>query len=289
MNQFPDFIEVKHGGATIWLERSLFGPAMMNSLANPDAIFAAPDCVMIKDQSKIRVARVRLPAVQFPAPVYVKRYNAFSWRYRIQSFFSRSGALRSLRGAAILRNAGVATANPLAAVEVRLWGMLASSFYLSEEIIAAKTADAYWRENLKTISGKVGLHRRRRFLTDLSGLFKTVHGARIYHNDLKDFNILVREDGNGREEFFVLDLEGVRRCGYLSLRRRVKNLVQLHRTLGRLLSRTDKLRFLKSYLSAERAAQKALAPWVKKILCAGQRADRLSLSKNSVLQRRASG
>jgi hypothetical protein len=244
---------------------------------------------MIKDQKKIRVARISLAAAGVHLSAYIKRYNAFSLRYRIQSLFCRSGAFRSVRGAAILREAEIATAKPLAAVEVHRWGTLEKSFYLSEEIAGAKTADAYWRENLKTLSGPVGFRSRRAFLIDLSRLFRKLHGARIYHNDLKDFNILVRRDRDGKHELFVLDLEGVRRCRKLSARRRIKNLVQLNRTLGRFLTRTEKLRFLKSYLSAGPGFAKAPAAWINKILSASRKGDRLSLAKNRRLTRRKTG
>jgi hypothetical protein len=286
VNEFPDFHKAKHGSATLWVQRSLTSPSMIHLLADADAIFTRPDCVLVKDQRKIKVGRVALPLAMGNTPVYIKRYNCFSLRYRIQTLFFRSGATRALRGAASLQHAQIATATPLAAVEVHRWGMLESSFYIAEEITAAKTADAYWRENLKVLPGPFGFHSRRRFLAELSGLFHKLHGARIYHNDLKDFNILARADRAGGEELFVLDLEGVRHCRSLSARRRVKNLVQLNRTLGRFLTRTEKLRFLKSYLSLsnERAGRPALRAWVKGIMDASAKADRLSLAKRRELQ-----
>ncbi len=256
------------------MERSLSSPSMLHALANVDAMVARPDCVIIKDERKIRVGRVPLSAADGSTSVYIKRYNCFSLRYRIQSLLARSGAVRSLRGAAILRETQIATARPVAAVEVRRWGMLESSFYISEEITAAKTVDAYWREKLRILAGPSGFRARRRFLTGLSRLFQRLHAARVYHNDLKDFNILVHEDGGGDEEFFLVDLEGVRRCHYLSARRRIKNLVQLNRTLGSFLTRTEKLNFLKSYLIDESSSHKALARWVNRIVAAGRRSER---------------
>jgi serine/threonine protein kinase len=272
VNELPDFSKVKQGSATIWVERSLTSPAMMDSLANVDAIIARPDRVIVKDEKKIRVARVSWPTADVRAPVYIKRYNCFSLRYRIQSLFCRSGAVRALRGAAILRGARIATARPVAAVEVHRWGTLESSFYISEELIEAKTTDAYWRENLKTMSGAEGFHVRRRFLADLSGLFRRLHAERIYHNDLKDYNILVRPNQEGKEQFFVVDLEGVRRCRRLSMRRRVKNLVQLNRTLGQFLSRPEKLVFLNSYLANGCKRQQRKPTWVRRILVATAKA-----------------
>jgi len=262
------------------LRRDLAGPAVIELMADPDHLLRHFDCVVIKDQKKIKIGRVLLEWGERKTAVYIKRYNAFSLCYRLQSFFARSAAAKSLRGAAILRQAGILTATPVAAVEMRRWGMLERSFYVSEEIVAAKTANAYWCENLKTIPGLQGFRMRRRFLTELSRRFGRLHRQRIYHDDLKDFNILVREDSQGRHKFFLLDLEGVRRCGYLPARRRVKNLVQLNRTLGRFLSRTEKLKFLKSYLDSGVKNHERQPAWVQHILRESERADRRSLAKS---------
>jgi tRNA A-37 threonylcarbamoyl transferase component Bud32 len=185
--------------------------------------------------------------------------------------------VRSLRGAALLSAAGIAIAAPVAAVEVRRGGMLERSYYIAEEIPGGKTADAYWREDLKGVTGARGFRARRRSLEALGALFETLHRAGIYHNDLKDFNILIRAAGNGEQELFLLDLEGVRRYRVLSARRKVKNLVQLHRTLGKHLSRTQELAVLKSYLRVSAAP----APWVETILAASRRADALSRAKSA--------
>jgi hypothetical protein len=275
VNSFAEFQRIEHRRSTVWARRSFAKSPMIELLADPDLLLARPDCVLVKDQRKITVGRVAL--IPNRRAVYVKRYNAFSFRYRVQSLFCRSGAVRSLRGAALLSGAGIAVAAPVAAVEVRRRGMLERSYYIAEEISGGKTADAYWREELKRIAGRGGFRARRRFLAALGALFKTLHGARIYHDDLKDFNILVRDGQNGEQELFLLDLEGVRRCRVLSARRKVKNLVQLHRTLGKFLSRTEELAVLKSYLRASAAP----ARWVESILAASRRADALSRAKSA--------
>ncbi|MGH7927850.1 MAG: lipopolysaccharide kinase InaA family protein [Candidatus Binatia bacterium] len=277
MKKFSNFIKAQHGSASMRLQRSLASPSMIEQLADADHLLERPDCEIIKDQRKIKVGRVLLQWNAEKMVVYIKRYNAFSLRYRLQSLLARSGAAKSLRGAAILREAEIPTGTPIAAVEVRRWGMLDKSFYLSEEIAAAKTANAYWCENLKSIPGAEGFRMRRRFLTELSRLFRRLHQQRIYHNDLKDFNILVRRDQADREKLFLLDLEGVRRCCYLPRHRRVKNLVQLNRTLGQFLSRAERLGFLRSYLQD---AVEPQAEWVKRILRASEKADRRSSAKN---------
>ena len=218
---FPDFLSQKVGNARICAAVALLASVGSDLLANPDELFGRPDCKISKDQRKIKVGRIDLLIDGVSTGVYLKRYNAFSARYRIGSLVLSSGAVKSVRGAEILSRAGISTATPLASIERRSWGILNSSFFLSKEIIRGKTADAYWRENLTPIRGAEGFRHRRRFLKALASLFVGLHEHGIYHNDLKDVNILVH-DGSSGEHFALLDLEGVRHCWYLSRRRRVK-------------------------------------------------------------------
>ena len=251
----------------------------MEMLPDPDSFFGLPQCQIIKDQKKIKVARIKLAIQGKTETVYLKRYNAFSWRYRLGSLFQSSGACRSLRGAALLAQAGIGTPRPLAVVESRSWNMLTKSFFLSEEIARGKTADAYWRDGLSGCAGSSGVRQRRRFLDHLGGIFALLHRKRVYHNDLKDANIIVSPDDHEGETFFLLDLEGIRVCRRLSLRRRVKNLVQLHRTFGKSLSAPQKLCLLKSYLGRDFQDDAKRRQWVERILKATRKGDLRSLRK----------
>jgi tRNA A-37 threonylcarbamoyl transferase component Bud32 len=252
---------------------------MLNVLADPDIFFGLPGCQIIKDQRKIKVGRIEFAIKGQATTVYLKRYNAFSWRYRLGSLFRSSGASRALKGAAMLARAGVGTPRPLAAVESRSCGMLTKSFFLSEEIEGGKTADSYWRERLSACPGSAGVHRRRRFLIRLGRLFALLHRKRVYHNDLKDANIIVSETDHEDGNFFLLDLEGIRVFRHLTTRRRVKNLVQLHRTFGGNLSATQKLYLLKSYLGDDFLDDDKRKDWVDRILRASRRGDLRSLRK----------
>jgi serine/threonine protein kinase len=249
VDHHPEFVLEKHGSLSIRVVRDLVQRLIPSVVSDPDYFFDLPGCEIIKDQRKIKVARVRIEIHGDVKTVFVKRYNAFSWRYRFTSFFRSSGAVRSLNGAAILAESGIRTLRPLAAVESRSWGMLNRSFFLSEEIEGSKTVDAYWREELVPVKGKEGMQRRKRFLRAMGELFHSLHKQGLYHNDLKDANILVCPDPlSNAERFYLVDLEGIRRYRRLNRRRQVKNLVQLNRSLGSYLRSTDKLRFLASYL-----------------------------------------
>lgn len=245
-----EFILAKRGSVTVWLSRSYAAPELVGLLADADRLFGESNCQVIKDQRKIKVGRSTLSFSGKTYSIYIKRYNSFSLRYRLGSLLRRSGALRSLRGAEILSAAGIATAVPVAGVEDRRYGMLRRSFFVSEEIVGAKTADSYWLNDLQTRRGREGYRLRRGYLAALGAVFRSLHDRQIYHDDLKDANIMAVAGGSDKPvNFFLLDLEGVRHCARLSERRRVKNLVQLHRTLGKHLTRSQRLAFLKTYMS----------------------------------------
>jgi serine/threonine protein kinase len=216
--------------------------------SRPDP-FTEPQCRLIKSERKIKVGFMPMRIGGMIKTVYIKQHNALSIGHRMASLFLPSAAMHSLKGAVTLLQEGVATAKPVAALEYRRYGVLIKSLYVSEEIAGAKTIADYWLEDLLALRGIEGCLKRRAVLRKLAGLFKSLHERRIYHNDLKAANILALGRGPAIEEILkLIDLQGVRKCIYLSRRRRVKNLAQINRTLGTHLSRTEKLSFIKAYL-----------------------------------------
>jgi serine/threonine protein kinase len=255
------------------MDRRLAASDLSSLLRSPDALLAHPACEIIKDQRKVKIGRVALSVDNRQKTIYVKRYNAFSWRYKLGSLFMRSASMAALEGAQTLAHAEIDALRPLGAVEWRRCGVLHGSAFFSEEIKGGHTADDYWRKQLAPIPGPEGYRRRRAFLNGLASLLKQLHQKSIYHNDLKDANIMVRNDCGGVDKLFLLDLEGVRRCWYVSRRRRIKNLVQLNRTLGNFLSQADKLFFLKIYLGSVRGGARTRRPWARRVLRATRSAD----------------
>ncbi len=267
----PDFVLLRHRARSLWIDAKFNKPALIELIWDPDRFFSDEKCVVVKDQKKIKVARVAFEVSGLLYRIFIKRYNAFSWRARLLSIFTRSGAFRSLQGAAVLQDAGFAIAKPIAALESRRCGAVTKIFYLSEEIVGGKTADTYWREDL-TIAQPQRLRHRRRFISGLALTFQALHRQGVYHNDLKDANIIVVAEKNG-ELFYLLDLEGTRRYSDLNRRRKIKNIVQLNHTLGRLLRRTEKMYFLKVYLDSSFASKPVKRRWVTAVLEQSRRRD----------------
>jgi len=280
MEMPADFVPLKRGASSIWIDRKFIGQPVIDLISDPDRLFTRKGCVTVKDQRKIKVVRIPLEVSEGVCSIYIKRYNVFSVRSRLVSLFVRSGAVRALNGAKILQSAGIATAKTVAAVEFRRWGMVSKSFYLTEEIIGGKTADTYWCKELTPVPGSTGFARRRRFIKGLALVFQELHRCGVYHNDLKDANILVAADKDN-ESFYLLDLEGVRRYSELSHRRRIKNLVQLNRTLGQFLRRTEKLYLLKIYLGSVFTSRLAKRHWVMQVLSQSRQRDQEKMRPQS--------
>lgn len=230
-------------------------------------LFLDKECKTIKWEKKIRVVRLPLRIGPTIRSVYVKQHNALSFWHRLASLFSASAALRSLSGAATLLQEGYAIAPPIAAVEYRHRGVLIKSFYLAEEIAEAKTIADYWREDLVSLRGVAGQLKRRAVLRTLARVFKSLHERRIYHNDLKASNILAVDRGSATEGIFsLIDLQGLKKCFYVSNRRRIKNLAQINRTLGNQLTRTEKCFFIRAYVGDDISDRSKTRRLVRSIL-----------------------
>lgn len=239
----------RHDQATVVTFYPIVASGLDEVLRSRPDPFTQPQCRLIKCERKIKVGIIPMRIGGMIKTVYIKQHNALSIGHRMASLFLPSAAMRSLKGAVTLLQEGVATAKPVAAVEYRRYGVLIKSFYVSEEIAGAKIIADYWREDLLALKGIGGCLKRRAVLRKLARLFKSLHERRIYHNDLKAANILALGRGPATEEILnLIDLQGVRKCFYLSTRRRVKNLAQINRTLGNHLSRTEKLSFITAYL-----------------------------------------
>lgn len=95
----------------------------------------------------------------------------------------------------------------------------------------------------------------------------SLHAGNIYHSDLKASNILVLDSTPTSERnFHLVDLQGLKKCLYVSERRRIKNLAQINRTLGDQLTRTEKLFFVKTYLGDQYRGRKRKRDFVRRIV-----------------------
>jgi tRNA A-37 threonylcarbamoyl transferase component Bud32 len=270
-DELPPQSYVRDGSLRAWLQQDIRLSTLSPPDGDPDRLLRGPAAHVIKDQRKVMVGIASVvpgfAASRRPSSIYIKRYNVFSARVRWASLWKTSPAFRAWHAARALARAGFRTPEPVAAVEYRRRGMLTKSFFLTTGVEGAVPADQYWWDLRQAPAPE-----RRRFVAELAGLFAALHAAGVYHNDLKDANVLVRH-GPAGHECYLLDLECVRRGPRVSRRRRVKNLVQLHRTLGRLANMRENLYFLRCYLGEDARETQVRRRWRRAVCARARRKD----------------
>jgi hypothetical protein len=175
--------------------------------------------------------------------VFVKRFKPYAWYRRLEWLLTSTPARRSWRQAATLEAAGFRVPQALAVAETRTSGVPADCYFVTASLPGAEPAGRYWRER----AAGLGVRERRALLVAFARELRRLHDARFYTRDANADNFLVRLSGGNDPEFFLLDLENVRRVRAVSERRRAKNLVQLHRPVRGTIGLRDRLRFLREY------------------------------------------
>ena len=204
--------------------------------------------------------------------VVVKRHQLTHWRRRADVLLHGSPARRAWRGAQLLQTHGFPVPQPLAVVEKRKAGLIQESVYISQALPHPSLSD-YWRESAPHWS----VTQRRLFLRELALFVRSFHAAGLYSGDLRDANLLVEEcevQYGPRWRFCLVDLDRLKHDPNLTLRRRVKNLVQLDRTLGRRARQTERLFFLYTYLGSPLPSSEQRRSLLKTLLSVRRRKDR---------------
>jgi hypothetical protein len=185
----------------------------------------------------------------------------------------------------------------------RLWH---EGYLVTEKLENALELQEFVRR-LGLLPVEIRRERMQRLLRLLGRLIRELHGRRLSHRDLKSANLLVRtdlfEEGGwnppggladidllapapplggmfslvGAGVWFI-DLVGVRRHEHLKRERRIKDLTRLHASFHQnpLVTRTDKLRFLRTYLTWGLRGRQGWKHWWKAIA----RATRAKVARN---------
>jgi len=224
--------------------------ALAAFLADPDEPFRRPDVKLLKDSPSSTVAEFDLAQGGIVRRVVYKRFRVTAWSDPWVSLVRRSPALRSWVQGHGLRERCLPTARPLAVLHRRRNGLCYEGYLLTEKIVDAVELHG----TLARLESLPAAERRTRLyllINQVARLARELHRRRLSHRDLKAANILVSGDaGEVGPLCWLIDLVGVERFQKLSRARRLQNLARLHASFHRsaLLSRTDKVRFLRVYL-----------------------------------------
>jgi hypothetical protein len=256
-------------------------------MRDPDAPFSAKGSRILKESISATVIEMDFPVNGQKRRVIYKRFRVTSAKDPLASLFRPTPALRSWIAGQGFRERGLPTARPFVVLHRRRFGMLHEGYLLMEKI--AHAGDLH-----DTLAGFDALpeSERERHLRDLiervARTIRSLHQRQISHRDLKAANVLVRRWDAPTEEpsaysqdiqnllympecaVWLIDLVGVECFRELSRARRAQNLARLNAsfaTSGK-ITRTDRLRFLFTYLHCGAFGRCDWKSWWKKIDCA---------------------
>lgn len=197
--------------------------SMMNSVINPkfldlhEFLLSLPDTFSsLNIERTLRSGRNEVLLLSVNGhKIVIKSFCKFSAINRVvYGTIRRSKAMRAYYNALQLLELGISTPEPIAAIDVRRYGILRRSFYVyaySEYSDLKQALDSYPEQRIEPL------------LDALSDFIIHVHDCGVLHNDFNVLNILYAKSDEGYD-FQLIDINRMTFHSSISTRQRLANL-----------------------------------------------------------------
>ncbi len=273
------FLKLRAGAVRSHAVSDLSAPVQAQFLDDPDSLFMHPGVKILKDSRTSKVAEVCLETADGTRDAVLKRVNVRRWFEPIKNRFRPSAVLRSWVNGHALRDRWLPTPRPLAMVQVHRLGLPAGGYLLVEKVPDAVGL----AEAVAGLASRPGIDRRqllRAWSDRLARMVRTMHDRAVSHRDLKAANILLKHAAADPEAAVpvLIDLVGVRVGRRVSFRQRCRELARINASFlnSSLITRGERLRFLRVYLAAGERSELNWKDWWKEI----RRATLAKIAKN---------
>lgn len=234
-----------------------WGPLLRASgLDTVAGVYQCTQGEVIVRSGSAEVRRVQLGDGPATRTVFIKKYwaNRFAqlWNGALRgTFLGRSKAQREFRNLTRLRRWGLDAPAPVAFGEERRFRWLTRSFLISEGVADPCLLDVLIRDRFSQDRGPDQRPFRRELIDSLARYVRRLHEHHFVHHDLFWRNVIL--SGHGIDHFYLIDAH---KGGYwlpgTGTRARAKDLATLDAVAPTFFRRTERLRFLLSYLGVER-------------------------------------
>jgi len=258
-----DFVTVAHGACTLLVAPGFHEGDLERALAAGESkLRTRYDLQRIRSSDTARVFRFSLQVDGADRRVYYKEYIDRSTWDAVKHTVRASRAKRAFQASLMLAAYGFEAPEILALGEDRMVLWLRRCFLVTFEVAASQSLYEVLSQDSSGLDIEA-LRRKRDLIRTLGHTIGRLHACGIVHGDLRQGNILARYE-DGRWRLFFLDNERTRRFPWVPPRLRRKNLVQIG-MLRAGLSRTDRLRFWRAYLSVCPCLRRRHKHWARRV------------------------
>ena len=152
-----------------------------------------------------------------------------------------------------LASIGVPTITPIALGERRKRKFLFENYLVTLAISAATPLDEFVERQLPERPEPLRSQIRQKLAEALAVMTARLHDAGLLHQDFHPGNILVRFDGRRSTRALMIDLDALRKSRRVTWKLARQNLALLDHFFWLRSTRTDRYRFLKTYLETGRS------------------------------------
>jgi len=217
-----------------------------------DAIMKFDSGEVVKQKSKYRsTIQFNLPEKEGRTLLYLKRYRYSFIPEFLKNcffFFRTYSAIHEWRNIFEFKASHLPTMTPLAVGMRRHVPFWNESFLLTQGIPHTKTLEKQLEDCFCRPLDRIRLKQKRLLITKLAILTQKMHGEGFKHQDFYLCHILIDLNHSDDPPLYIVDLHRVRRKKKIKQSGQIKDLAALNYSAPqRLISRTDRLRFMKQY------------------------------------------
>lgn len=246
-------------GINFWIREESRDLFVKNTQLDFRDMNSFPGFLPLKDSKIKMLASVCLDPENSQKKYLIKIYKYPGFYTKFKYLFRPSKGYQEWKLAGEIKKRGVPTLLPIAFGERKRWGFRLESLVMTEQLSdCINLEELFLGKELRYFTLK------RKIIEEYGKLAGRIHNRGILQDDFDPNNILLHWKGKRDFLLFLIDFERVKLFKVLSVKKKVRSLAKLNR-MGRRLRRTDRLRFLKSYLKDDLQGRNDLRRWLRLI------------------------